>query len=169
MDRIDRTEIVESIRVRFLKYFWKFRFSFFRTRNFTNPNRPNRITLIDQMPSPSCRGEGEPPGRLHSLNGGPSDAWNIIIVSRQRAQGRCFSDLRHSEAFVLFADWAHYEKRSSTAKGLMLGVFSSAEGPQGKNTFGKTVQRQVWHEDISRRWCRQSRSYDWKSFSLVSR
>jgi hypothetical protein len=88
-------------------------------------------------------GEGEPPDRLHSLNGGPSGAWNIIIVSRQRAQGRCFSDLRHSEAFVFFTDRARYEKRSSTAKGLLLGAFFSAEGPQGKNTFDKTIQRQV--------------------------
>ena len=67
----------------------------------------------------------------------------------QRAQGRCFSDLRHSEAFVFFADRARYKKRSSTVKGLLLGVFFSAEGHLGKNTFGKTVQRQVWYEGIS--------------------
>jgi hypothetical protein len=30
----------------------------------------------------------------------------------------------------------------------LLEVFFSAEGPLGKNTFGKTVQRQVRHEDI---------------------
>jgi hypothetical protein len=29
---------------------------------------------------------------------GPPRARIILIVSRQRAQGRCFSDLRHSEA-----------------------------------------------------------------------
>jgi hypothetical protein len=44
---------------------------------------------------------------------------------------------------VFFADRACYKKRSSTAKGLLLGVFFSTEGPLGKNTFGKTVQRQV--------------------------
>jgi hypothetical protein len=82
-------------------------------------------------------GEGEPPCCSHWLSGGPSCVWNIIIVSRQGSQGRCFSDLQHSEAFVFFADRARYEKRSSTAKGLMLGVFF-AEGPLGKNTFGKT-------------------------------
>ena len=96
-------------------------------------------------------GEGEPPHCMHWLSGGPSSVQNIKIVSRQRAQGRCFSDLRHSEPFVFFADRARYEKRPSTMKGLLLGVFSSAEVSQGKNTFGKTVQRQVWHEDISRR------------------
>jgi hypothetical protein len=94
-------------------------------------------------------GEGEPPYRSHWLSGGPSGVQNIIIVSRQRAQERCFSDLRHSEAFMFFVDRARYEKRSSTTKGLLLGVFSSAEGPQGKNTFGKIVQRQARHEDIS--------------------
>jgi hypothetical protein len=40
--------------------------------------------------------------------------------------------------------------------GILLGVFFSVEGPQDKNTFGKTVQRQVRHEDISRRWCGQN-------------
>jgi hypothetical protein len=32
------------------------------------------------------------------------------------------------------------KKRSSTAKGLLLGVFST-EGPQDKNTFDKIIQR----------------------------
>jgi hypothetical protein len=91
----------------------------------------------------AAEGEGEPTYRSHWLSGGPSGVWNIIIVSRQRAQARSFLDLRHSEAFVFFADRARYEKRSRTAKGLLLVVFSSVEGPQGKNTFGKTVQRQV--------------------------
>jgi hypothetical protein len=54
--------------------------------------------------------EGEPPHRLHWLSGGPFDVRNILIVFRQQAQGRCFSDLRHFEAFVFFADRARYEK-----------------------------------------------------------
>jgi hypothetical protein len=85
--------------------------------------------------------EGEPPDRLHWLSGGPPEAWNILIASRQRAQGRCFSDFRHSEAFVFFADRARYEKRSSSTKGLLLGVFFSTEGTQGKNTFDKMIQK----------------------------
>jgi hypothetical protein len=40
----------------------------------------------------------------------------------------------------VFADRAHYEKRSSTVKELLLGVFFPAEGPQGRNTFGKIIQ-----------------------------
>jgi hypothetical protein len=86
-------------------------------------------------------GEGEPPCRLHSLNGGPPDAWNIIIISRQRAQGRCFSDLRHSEAFEFFVDRARYKKRSSTAKGLQLGALFSAEGPLSKTPSTRRYAR----------------------------
>jgi hypothetical protein len=59
----------------------------------------------------------------------------------KQAQGRCFLDLQHSEAFMFFADRARYKKRSSTAKELLLGVFFSTEGPQDKNTFGKMIQK----------------------------
>jgi hypothetical protein len=38
----------------------------------------------------------------YPLRGGPPRAWNTLIVSRQRAQGRCFSDLQHSEALKIF-------------------------------------------------------------------
>jgi hypothetical protein len=86
-------------------------------------------------------GEGELPYRSHWLSGGPTDDQNILIIPRQRAQGRCFSNLWHSEAFVFFADRARYEKQSSTVKGLLLGVFFFAEGCQGKNTFGKIIQK----------------------------
>jgi hypothetical protein len=96
------------------------------------------VTLHQPVCLYSAAGEeGEPPYRLHWLSGGSPEARNFLIVYRQRAQGRCFSDLQHSEAFVFFVDQARCEKRSSTAKGLLLGVFFSTEGPQGKNTFDK--------------------------------
>jgi hypothetical protein len=44
---------------------------------------------------------------------------------------------------VFFADRARYEKQSSIVKGLLLGVFFSTEGPQGKNTFDKMIQKLV--------------------------
>jgi hypothetical protein len=81
--------------------------------------------------------EGEPPYRLHWLSGGPPEARNILIVSRQQAQGRCFSDLRHSEAFVFFADRARYEKRSSTTKGLLLGSSSPPKVLKAKTLSAK--------------------------------
>jgi hypothetical protein len=42
-----------------------------------------------------------------------------------------------------FVDRARYEKRSSTAKGLLLGAFFSVEGPLSKNTFGKMTCKQA--------------------------
>jgi hypothetical protein len=112
---------------------------------FKQHNSAMIMNVVVTLHQPGCLysavgEEGEPPNRLHWLSGGPPEAQNILIISRQRAKARCFSDLQHSEAFVFFADRARYEKRSSTAKGLLLGVFFSAEGPQGKNTFGKMIQ-----------------------------
>jgi hypothetical protein len=40
---------------------------------------------------------------MYPPNGEPHHARNILIVSRQRAQGRCFLDLRHSEALEIFS------------------------------------------------------------------
>jgi hypothetical protein len=40
-----------------------------------------------------------------------------------------------------FTDQARYEKRSSTAKGLLLGVCFVAEGPVRRNTFGRLAQK----------------------------
>jgi hypothetical protein len=54
--------------------------------------------------------EGGPPDCLHLLSGGPADARNILIVFRQQAHGRYFSNLQHSEASVFFADRTRYEK-----------------------------------------------------------
>jgi hypothetical protein len=69
--------------------------------------------------------EGEPPDCPHSLNGGPLVAWSILIVSWQRAQGRCFSDLRHSEAFEIFRGSSSLRKtiqhrEGATVVGLLL-------------------------------------------------
>jgi hypothetical protein len=41
-----------------------------------------------------------------------------------------------------FTDQARYEKRSSTAKGLLLGVCFVAEDPVRRNTFGRSSQKQ---------------------------
>jgi hypothetical protein len=56
------------------------------------------------------------------------------------SSGKVFFELSAFRSLRAFADRARYEKRSSTARGLLLGVFFSAEGPLSKNTFGKTVQ-----------------------------
>jgi hypothetical protein len=56
-----------------------------------------------------------------------------------------------------FTDQARYEKRSSTVKGLLLGVCFVAEDPKKENTFGRSSQEQapkllpieLRHNDIS--------------------
>ena len=42
---------------------------------------------------------------------------------------------------MFFADRARYEKRSSTAKGLLFGAFFFVEDPLSKNTFGKIIKK----------------------------
>jgi hypothetical protein len=59
------------------------------------------------------------------------------------SSGKVFFGPSAFRSLRVFADRTRYEKQSSTAKGLLLGVFFSAEGPLGKNTFDKKVQRKV--------------------------
>jgi hypothetical protein len=42
-----------------------------------------------------------------------------------------------------FKDQARYEKRSSTTKGLLLGVCFIAKGPLRRNTFERSAQKQT--------------------------
>jgi hypothetical protein len=55
-----------------------------------------------------------------------------------------------------FTDQARYEKRSSTAKGLLLRVCFVAEDPKERNTFGRSSEKQcrsypikLRHSDMS--------------------
>jgi hypothetical protein len=50
-------------------------------------------------------------------------------------------DLRHLEAFVFLWIELVMKKRSSTAKGLLLGVFLSVEGPQDEGVIDKEMLR----------------------------
>jgi hypothetical protein len=62
----------------------------------------------------------------------------ILIVSRQRAQGRCFLDLRRPRSLEdFFTDQVRYEKRSSTTKGLLLGVCFVAKDPKEREHLRK--------------------------------
>jgi hypothetical protein len=60
-----------------------------------------------------------------------------------------------------FADRARYEKRSSTAKGLLLGACFFAEGSLSKNTFDSMICELTQHEGTSQ-------SYDPKIFGIVT-
>jgi hypothetical protein len=63
----------------------------------------------------------QPPDHLHSLNGGPLDTWSVLIISRQWAQGRCFSDPRHSEAFEIFRGSSLLRKTIQHREGATVG------------------------------------------------
>jgi hypothetical protein len=123
---------------------------------------------IAKSPAPAQRWttlclEGESLDRSYPLSGGPPGAWNILIVSRQRAHGRCFSGpsaLRSLWDF--FTDQARYEKQSSTTKGLLLGASFFTEGPTSKNTFVSMICELTQHEGT--RW-----SYNPESFGIMTR
>jgi hypothetical protein len=58
-------------------------------------------------------------------------------------------------------DQAHYEKRSSTAKGLLLGACFVAEGPLSRNNFERSTYKQMQSKGTRR-------SYDSGSFGIVT-
>jgi hypothetical protein len=105
--------------------------------------------------------EGESPDRSYPLSGGPPDAWNILIDLLATSSGKVFLDLRHSEAFEIFRESCSLQKRSSTAKGLLLGAFFFTEGPPSKNTFGSVICELTQHEGTSR-------SYNSGSFGMTT-
>jgi hypothetical protein len=58
-------------------------------------------------------------------------------------------------------DQACYEKRSSTVKGLLLGVFFFTEGPLSRNTFERSAYKQTQREGTCQ-------SYDPGSFGILT-
>jgi hypothetical protein len=88
--------------------------------------------------------------RSHPLNGGPQNPKRrTCMVGPLRARKLyCFPATSSGKVFfgpsasrslrrLFFMDQARYEKRSSAVKGLLLGPCFVAEGPAGRNTFGK--------------------------------
>jgi hypothetical protein len=100
------------------------------------------VTLHQPVCLYSAAGEeGEPPYRLHWLSGGPPEARNILIVYRQRAQGRCFLDLRHSEAFVF--SWIKLVTKNDIAprRGYCWGSSSLPMVLKAKTSSTKMIQK----------------------------
>jgi hypothetical protein len=83
--------------------------------------------------------------------------WIVFTFSHPHLRASQRYQCNINIVYILF-HFMGYKNKSINEMQLsyLLGVFSSTEGPQGKNTFGRTVQRQVWHEDINRRWCEQN-------------
>jgi hypothetical protein len=60
-----------------------------------------------------------------------------------KSSGKVFSESSASRSLEdFFTDQARYEKRSSTAKGILLGVCFVAEDPK-KNSFERSSQKQA--------------------------
>src|SRR5688572_22310221 len=75
--------------------------------------------------------------QIVTLQGGTatrSETVSFLDNERRECVFRTFDFLKPKRLF--FTDQARYEKRSSTAKGLLLGPCFVAEGPAGRNSFG---------------------------------
>jgi hypothetical protein len=86
--------------------------------------------------------EGESPGGAQLLQDGATSCADYFNRFSSTSSWKVFfgsSASRSLEDF--FTDQARYEKRSSTAKGLLLGVCFVAEDPKKENTFGKILSR----------------------------
>jgi hypothetical protein len=89
--------------------------------------------------------EGESPGRAYPLHGRTISRSEYCDHFSATSSGKVFfgpSALRSLGDF--FTDQARYEKRFSTAKGLLLGVCFVAEDPVRRNTFDRSSQKQCW-------------------------
>jgi hypothetical protein len=87
--------------------------------------------------------EGESPGRAYPLHGGTISRSEYCDRFPAMSSGKVFfvsSAFRSLGDF--FTDQARYEKRSSTTKGLLLGVCFVAEDPVRRNAFGRSSQKQ---------------------------
>jgi hypothetical protein len=87
----------------------------------------------------AAREEGKSLDHLHWLSGGPFDALNILIVFDNKLREGVFRTFGIPKPLYFLWIQLVTKKRSSTSKGLLLWVFFSVEGPQGKNTFGKII------------------------------
>jgi hypothetical protein len=85
--------------------------------------------------------EGEPPKHAYRLNGGPTSAQNILIVFITSSGKVFFGPSAFRSLRVFHGPSSLRKKRSSTTKGLLLGVFFLVEDAQDKNTFGKMIQK----------------------------
>jgi hypothetical protein len=99
----------------------------------------------------------ESPDRAYPPHGGATSRLEYFNRFSATSLGKVFfgpSAFRSLGQF--FTDLARFEKRSSTTKGLLLGVCFVVEGPVRRNTFGRSTQK-------------QRRSYHPGSFGIVTR
>jgi hypothetical protein len=74
-----------------------------------------------------------------NLHGGTAPrSETVSFLGNELREGVFGPSASRSLKDLFFTDQARYEKRSSTAKGLLLGPCFIAEGPTGRNSFGKS-------------------------------
>jgi hypothetical protein len=91
----------------------------------------------------------ESPDRVYPPHGGATSRSEYFNRFSATSSGKVFfGPLAFRSLGQVFTDQARYVKRSSTAKGLLLGVSFVAEGPVRRNTFGRSTQkqRQSYHQ-----------------------
>jgi hypothetical protein len=84
--------------------------------------------------------EGKPPRHAYWLISGPVSDVNFIFVFNDKLREGVFQTFDILKPLYFLRIELVMKKRSSTAKGLLLGVFS-AEGPQDKDITGKVMFR----------------------------
>ena len=85
--------------------------------------------------------EGKPPRHAYWLISGPVSDVNFIFVFNDKLREGVFQTFDILKPLYFLRIELVMKKRSSTAKGLLLGVFFSAEGPQDKGITGKVMLR----------------------------
>jgi hypothetical protein len=84
----------------------------------------------------------ESPDRAYPSHGGATSRLDYFNRFSATSSGKVsFGPSAFQSLGQFFTDQARYEKRSSTAKGLLLGVCFVAEGPVRRNTFGRSAQK----------------------------
>jgi hypothetical protein len=82
----------------------------------------------------------ESPDRVYPQHGGVISHSEYFNRFSATSSGKVFfGPLAFQSLGEFFTDQARYEKRSSAAKGLLLGVCFVAEGPVRRSTFGRST------------------------------
>jgi hypothetical protein len=88
--------------------------------------------------------EGESPGRVYPLHGGTISCSKFRDRFSATSLGKVFFGSSAPRSLGdFFTDQARYDKRSSTTKGLLLGVCFVVEDPVRRSTFGRSSQKVV--------------------------
>jgi hypothetical protein len=84
----------------------------------------------------------ESPDRAYPLHGGATSRSDYFNRFSATSSGKVFFGPSAFRSLgKIFTYQARYEKRSSTTKGILLGVCFVAEGPVRRNTFERSVQK----------------------------